>query len=93
LNLSNPNTWTAAQTFNANTSFPSGIWNTSGDVGIGTIAPVAKLGVGGVGSAGDAIAAYANSSKSALYAEQSGSGFAGSFSGKVNITNNLNMLK
>ena len=37
LNLSHANTWTGAQTFNANTYFPgSGIWNTSGNVGIGT---------------------------------------------------------
>ncbi|NTU46041.1 hypothetical protein HGA88_00245 [Candidatus Roizmanbacteria bacterium] len=37
LNLGNANTWTAAQTFQAATNFPgSGIWDTSGNVGIGT---------------------------------------------------------
>jgi hypothetical protein len=40
LNLANPNTWTGAQTFDANTYFPgTGIWDTSGNVGIGTITP------------------------------------------------------
>jgi len=44
LNLANANTWTGAQTFSANTYFPgSGIWNTSGNVGIGTTSPTAKL--------------------------------------------------
>jgi len=48
LNLANANTWTGAQTFNANTNFPgSGIWNTSGNVGIGTASPGAKLEVYG----------------------------------------------
>ena len=44
LNLSHANTWTGAQTFNANTYFPgSGIWNTSGNVGIGTTSPSSSL--------------------------------------------------
>src|SRR3989338_3286187 len=42
----------------------------SGNVGIGTTAPSAKLAVGGTGRSGDTIAAYANSANSALYAEQ-----------------------
>jgi hypothetical protein len=34
------NSWTAAQTFGQNTNFPgSGIWNTSGQIGIGTTTP------------------------------------------------------
>jgi hypothetical protein len=37
LNLANDNSWTGEQTFTADTYFPgSGIWNTSGNVGIGT---------------------------------------------------------
>ncbi len=45
LNLANPNTWTGAQTFTANTSFPSGTWNTSGNVGIGTTSPLNRFNV------------------------------------------------
>ncbi|MFA7468443.1 MAG: hypothetical protein WCY82_09280, partial [Desulfotomaculaceae bacterium] len=49
LNLANANTWTGAQTFSANTNFPgSGIWNTSGDVGIGTTSPSGKLHIAGL---------------------------------------------
>ena len=41
-------TWTGAHTFSANTNFPgSGIWNTSGNVGIGTTGPGARLDVRG----------------------------------------------
>ncbi|MDP3093719.1 MAG: hypothetical protein Q8N16_03050, partial [bacterium] len=48
INLANVNTWTGAQTFSANTNFPgSGIWNTSGNVGIGTANPGAKLEIAG----------------------------------------------
>jgi len=36
LNLANPNTWTAQQRFNASTLFPFGVWDSSGNVGIGT---------------------------------------------------------
>ena len=59
--------------------------NATGNVGIGTTIPSAKLAVGGTGSVGDAIAAYANSVNSALYAQQSGTGYAGYFSGKVEV--------
>lgn len=48
LNLAHANTWTGAQTFSANTNFPgSGIWNTTGNVGIGTTTPTSKLHVYG----------------------------------------------
>ena len=48
LNTGNANTWSAAQTFSANTNFPgSGIWNTLGSVGIGTLTPSQKLDVAG----------------------------------------------
>ncbi len=44
INLSNANTWTGAQTFNGGANFPgSGIWNSSGNVGIGTTEPQTKL--------------------------------------------------
>ena len=34
------NTWEGAQTFNSNTNYPgNGIWNTAGNVGIGTTSP------------------------------------------------------
>ncbi|PIR64406.1 MAG: hypothetical protein COU63_04930, partial [Candidatus Pacebacteria bacterium CG10_big_fil_rev_8_21_14_0_10_36_11] len=50
LNLSHANSWTGAQTFTTNTNFPnSGIWNSSGNVGIGTSAPNAPLDVRGTG--------------------------------------------
>ena len=48
INANNANTWAAAQTFSASTNFPgSGIWNSGGSVGIGTIAPAQKLDVAG----------------------------------------------
>ena len=41
-------TWTAAQTFNGGAGFPgSGIWNASGNVGIGLTSPSAKLHIRG----------------------------------------------
>lgn len=43
----------------------------------------------GVGSSGDAIAAFANSANAAVYAQQDGTGYAGYFSGKASITGNL----
>ena len=43
LNLASLNTWTAAQTFSGGANFPSGVWNTSGNVGIGTASPSSNL--------------------------------------------------
>ncbi len=98
LNLGNANTWTGAQTFNANTNFPgSGIWNTSGNVGIGQATATARLVVnnpttlGKTGSSGDAIYTYADSSNAAISAEQAGTGYAGYFSGKVAINGGLSV--
>jgi hypothetical protein len=45
-------TWSAAQTFSANTNFPSGIWNSAGNVGIGTTSPTQALSVNGSISTG-----------------------------------------
>jgi hypothetical protein len=47
LNLANQNTWTAMQTFSSGAFFPSGIWASSGRVGIGTYAPAYALDVNG----------------------------------------------
>ena len=61
LNLSNLNTWSGAQTFSANTYFPgNGIWNTSGDLGIGTLSPTAKLDVNGTASISGELDLYGN---------------------------------
>jgi hypothetical protein len=44
LDLARANTWLASQTFSAGANFPgSGIWNTAGNVGIGTTGPGKKL--------------------------------------------------
>ena len=49
LNLGSANTWSANQTFSGGATFPgSGIWNTSGNVGIGTPSPGQKLTVTGI---------------------------------------------
>ena len=49
LDLGKPNTWFSTQTFTANTNFPgSGIWNTTGKVGIGTTDPKSNLHVTGL---------------------------------------------
>lgn len=66
----------------------------NGNVGIGTTAPAAKLSVGGTGSAGDGIAVYSNSAKSAVYAEQeNGSGYAIYGSGKIGVRGNIILLR
>jgi hypothetical protein len=44
LNLASNNTWTGSQTFTTATGFPgTGIWNSDGNVGIGTTSPLNKL--------------------------------------------------
>lgn len=65
-------------------------------VGIGLTNPTGKFVVNhnlaGVGSPGDAIAAYVDSDKSGIYAQQfNGIGFAGYFSGRVGISNYLQL--
>ncbi len=67
-----------------------------GNVGIGNITPAGKFVVNnnlaGNGSSGDAIAAYANTTGSALYAQQNNaSGWAGYFSGRVNVTSSITL--
>jgi hypothetical protein len=66
----------------------------TGNVGIGQTSPAGKLvvnnGVSGTGSSGDAVAAYANSLNSALYAEQDDvRGYAGYFSGQFAVTSGI----
>ena len=52
--LTDNNTFTGATTtFSNNVSFPYGIWNSSGKVGIGTITPGSNLEVGTIGSVTD----------------------------------------
>lgn len=44
--ISSPNTWASAQTFSGGAYFPgSGVWNTSGNVGIGSASPAYALDV------------------------------------------------
>jgi trimeric autotransporter adhesin len=60
LNLGNANTWTAAQTFAAGAVFPGpGIWNSSGNVGVGITTPGSKLSVNGGATIGADYAAIA----------------------------------
>jgi trimeric autotransporter adhesin len=47
LNLGNANAWSGAQTFGAGANFPSGVWNSTGNVGIGTATPGSQLDVAG----------------------------------------------
>ncbi len=65
----------------------------TGSLAVGQASATAKLAVSNnlndAGSANDAIAAYANTAGSSLYAQQSGTGYAGYFSGRVNITGSL----
>ncbi len=72
---------------------PGIIMDSGGNVGIGQTLPSAKLVVNnnlsGGGSTGDAVAAYANSVNSTLYAEQQGNGYAGYFSGTVRTIGNF----
>ncbi|MDD5342779.1 MAG: tail fiber domain-containing protein [Patescibacteria group bacterium] len=68
----------------------------SGNVGVNQVAPVGKLVVNnnqsGTGGAGDAIATYANTTSSALYAQQNNTaGYAGYFSGRVGISTYLQL--
>lgn len=79
LNLGNANTWTTAQTFNANTIFPgSGIWNTSGNVGVGTASPLEKVHViGNILSSGNVTAGNITASGTILSSGNIGIGGTG----------------
>lgn len=92
LNLGNANTWTAAQTFSGGASFPSGIWNTSGYVGIGTTGPAERVNiVGGHGdtrlrlSAFTGVASPSDSAFLSLWASEPGLTYTG-----AGIGNNIN---
>ncbi len=75
LNLGNANSWSGAQTFGANTYFPgSGIWNTSGNVGIGTASPLAALDVRGISSTGPVASVSGSTSFASLVVNNNGSG-------------------
>lgn len=74
LNLAKANSWSGAQTFGANTNFPSsGIWNTVGNVGIGITAPTAKLHVVGTSYLnGQITTSLSGSGNRCLYVDASG---------------------
>lgn len=86
LNLGNANTWTGAQTFNANTYFPnSSIFNTSGRLGIGTTAPSYPLDVKGISRDWGLITEHMNLSSLSSSTLKGNFGFGGytSFSGGI----------
>lgn len=86
--------------FSRNTGLTISGWNPSGIIkgarftgsGVANAALTVNNGLGGAGNSDDALAVYANSvnDNSAIYAEQSNpNGWAGYFSGKVNISGTL----
>lgn len=59
LNLGNSNSWTAPQAFGGGATFPgSGVWTSSGNVGIGTATPTATLQIGSPSATGGAQGAF-----------------------------------
>jgi site-specific recombinase XerD len=94
LNLSHINSWSGAQTFTANTNLPgNGIWNTSGNVGIGDITPASALTVGNgdlfqVNSSGAIVAATGITSSGTITL----SGFTGANNGGLVFANSSGVL-
>ena len=96
LNLTHANTWSGAQTFQANTYFPNnGIWDTSGNVGIGTTSPLATLDVRGNLGTVPVASISGNTSFASLVVNNDGGGdlFTASSSGwtRFRIDNNGNL--
>ncbi|MGA2911656.1 MAG: site-specific integrase [Candidatus Levyibacteriota bacterium] len=88
LNLSHANSWSGAQTFTASTNFPSGIWNTSGNVGIGIISPLTALDVRGNSGTTAVASVSGQTSFAALVVNNNGVGdlFTASASGWTRFT-------
>jgi hypothetical protein len=69
LNLGNSNTWTGIQTFTEYTVFPSGMWESTGKVGIGVTTPLNKLDVAGSVGIGSNVAALETAPVNGLLVE------------------------
>ncbi len=73
LDLTHANIWTGVQTYNAGATFPaSGIWNTAGNVGIGTSTPSQKLEVNGTAKVNGLMLASGAAKNKVLTSDASG---------------------